>query len=753
MLVRRLGFAAAAAVLVIGPVASAYVFHLASAVETERARNALRTEVEFRTKAIEHRLHDGLIPVAAVAVLAGSQTHLSDADFQALSSRAGTLGIPIGRLGWEPRVPGDQREEFERQARSAGNPGYQITDLTRDGTFVPAARRDEYFPFRLESLRGTYPTNKGFDIGSDPLRHRIMETARDLGQPVAIRPAIRQRGLQGTPTYAIYWPLFSGDVPPTTVEARRLRLSGYVTALVSISDALEYAFQDMRDISVPIIFTATNGVAGEPQQLVASYIPGHGIVVGERGAIAADPTAIVVRRDFTLLQQQWTIEFRFPATSVARLQTNTPAMSAGLGGLATAALAGCLLLVVRRTERDRKQRAVMMDMMRTQEHTNAKLAEANRQLAQRERATAEMAHARTRFLAVASHDLRQPLHALALFTSALQRRVSDAVGLELVGNIRELTLSMQRMFASLLDLSRLDAGAVLAHKRPFEAEGLVATLFKEFSAEAEAKGVSLRRAGRFPCVDTDPVLLEGVLRNLLGNAIKFTDRGAILIAGRPRANTLGIEIWDTGCGIAADQTERIFDEFERLGSNKPGFGLGLPIVRQMCLLIGAEVSVCSRQGRGSRFAVQLPRAATGARNVPGGSAPSDVPLEGLRVLVVDNDGDVQRALSLELEDLGCIVQAASNQAEALSHMRGQDAPELVILDLQFDAGQPDGWAIADQLRGIWPTVKIILLTGTTDAATLERIHNSGLPAMFKPVEPERLAHAMGDLVGRAAGPG
>ena len=750
---RQLARFACPALAISGIAASALLFQMADRIEQERIRNTLVLSVEWRAKDIEHRLLDGLLPISVLGVVLSTEPDPTVMQFRAWVARVAKLGFPVGRLGWEPRIYDNHRDAFERDARQAGLGDYRITELSADGRFVPAKRRDEYFPVRLEQLFGNTPTNMGFDIASTPQRQAALAHARDIGQPVALLPRARQTLLQARPTYVFYSPLFSGGEMPSSIASRRSLLNGYVTALVGVADTLAYALHDGTTVSETLLFTVTSAVAGESDRFVAAFVPGSGVLTGPAADLPPDPTSMVFRREFSVLSQHWVVEFRFPASIVTPLRSYTPWMVAGLGLLVTAGLTGIMMVVMRRGMRLHALYHATMELMQTREQTSLALEAANDQLALRERAAADMAHTRTRFLATASHDLRQPLHALALFTSALRRRVSDPLGRELVDNIAELALSMQRMFNSLLDLSRLDAGAITAQLRPCSTERLVATLFTELQVQAQAKGLELRRTGSFPVVDTDPDLLESVLRNLIGNAIKFTERGAVLIAGRSRGGMSRIEIWDTGRGIAADKLNLIFEEFERLDeqAGRPGFGLGLPIVRRLCAIIGAKLTICSRPGQGSRFAVELPRTIAADTGPAAIGLASE--LDGLRVLLVDNDDDVQRALSLELEDLGCHVEAASDGEEALARIRGGLAVDLVLLDLGLGIGRRTGWDVADDLRALDPARPIILVTGSTDAATLARIQDSKLPALIKPVTPEKLHQAIAELAGPRSVPG
>ena len=418
-------------------------------------------------------------------------------------------------------------------------------------------------------------------------------------------------------------------------------------------------------------------------------------------------------------------------------------LAGGLGLLGTMFVTGIIYVLARQAEWDRTGRRQTERLMTELEDVNLALVDANALLHEREQASVSLAHARTRFLASASHDLRQPLHALALFTSALARRVTEPAAIELVGHIRGLGLSMQGMFTSLLDLSRLDTGAIEPRVQNCDIDAMTGRLLSEYAPRANAKEVRVRKAGRFPVVETDPGLLESVLRNLIDNAIKFTDKGGVLIAGRIRGGGLVLEVWDTGPGIRAGDIEQIFEEFERLEATvqKPGFGLGLPIVRKLCVLIGATLSVCSRPGQGSRFAVALPRSVGAEPRDPNAALGVRRSVARKTVLLADDDASVLRALSLELTDLGHTVYAASTRDGGMRLIEGATAFDLAILDLRL-GGAHDGWVLIEAWLALRPDAAIVVMTGSTDAETLHRVRASGLPTLFKPVAPDTLHRIM-----------
>ena len=708
------------------------------AQEEAGIHSALEAKTARIAQNVERRVDEGIRPLSILALYLETQSLPSPERFALMARKVQSLGIPVGRLAWEPRVPAADQFTFEAHARAAGLAGYRIVRLTPDGAFVPVEPAAEYFPIRLEATNAGFPGAFGYDIVSEPTRRGIADLARDRGEPVAVRPRILQAKLIDKPAYLIFWPLYRDGQKPITIEERRRLLSGYVTVAVTIDDLLKYALQDVLMSDISLVLQARNPGSDSVLEPVGSYDPRGGLGIYLPGMATSALSGQTFERRFTLLRQDWVLTMSFPDEESGRRRDSVPFLVVGLGTLGTLTITGIVYGVARQAERDRAGRLKTEGLM-------IELEFANQALIDRERASVGLAHARTRFLASASHDLRQPLHALALFASALARRVTDANAVELVDNIKELGLSMQGMFTSLLDLSRLDTGSVEPRVRHCDLDALIVRLLAEYEPRACAKGLRARKAGRFPEVETDPSLLESVLRNLIDNAIKFTDRGGILIAGRVRGGIPVVDVWDTGPGIPDTELDQIFEEFERLDATaqKPGFGIGLPIVRKLCALIGVSVSVCSRPGHGSRFTVTLPRLVVTILTEP--AVFHDVPREVARktILLVDDDATVLRALALELTDLGHQVYAVSNTKDGLRMIGSTMALDMAILDLRF-GGHHDGWVLADAMTALRPKVAVILMTGSTDASTLRRVHDSGLPTLFKPVAPESLHRIIAD---------
>jgi two-component system, sensor histidine kinase len=360
--------------------------------------------------------------------------------------------------------------------------------------------------------------------------------------------------------------------------------------------------------------------------------------------------------------------------------------------------------------------------------------------------------AKSRFLATASHDLRQPLHAMNLFISALRRRVAGEEAQSLVAGMASATESMQAMFNALLDVSKLEAGAVTPSIVDFELEQVLARLRASFAGPAAAKDLALGIAPGAVVVRSDPVLLESVLRNLLSNAVRYTLRGGVGLHCEACGETVRIAVSDTGPGIPIDQRERIFEEFLRLdvaGISERGLGLGLAIVRRLAELLGIGVQVASEVGVGSVFTLVVPCGVAVGGSAAVGVADAENPLVGRRLLLVEDDPLVRAALAREVADWGAVPMVAGSAEEALALLAdaGRERPEIAIVDRDL-GGSVNGPALLDLLRErLGVVMPAMIVTGATDPAALAALRESGYRWITKPVDPAVLRRVAGEMVG------
>jgi len=366
---------------------------------------------------------------------------------------------------------------------------------------------------------------------------------------------------------------------------------------------------------------------------------------------------------------------------------------------------------------------------------------------ERARREAEAANqSKTRFLAAASHDLRQPLHALTLFTAALQSHLYDAEGRLLAGRVGESVRALEGQFNAILDISKLDAGIVHCESRPFAVAAVLRRISSEFAAEAAEKGIELRMPHTSVWLHSDPVHVERVLRNLVSNAVRYTERGKVLVGCRRSPEAIRIEVWDTGIGISSSHLPRIWDEFFQVGNlernRRSGFGLGLATVKRLVRLLGTRVEVRSTPGKGSVFALRLPRAApialeTEQRDeVP---IPSRASLASRVVVVIDDETDVCDATRILLKQWGYVaiaVPTVDAAFEALGDIGRY--PDAIIADLQLADGRNGVDAVAQLRRELEMDIPALIVTGTTAPQALTEVTAGGLPILHKPFSAETL---------------
>jgi signal transduction histidine kinase/ActR/RegA family two-component response regulator len=395
-----------------------------------------------------------------------------------------------------------------------------------------------------------------------------------------------------------------------------------------------------------------------------------------------------------------------------------------------------------------------------------KLEKRNQQLAAAKERAEEATASKSRFLAAASHDLRQPLHALTLFARALSRRVEGKEARDLVGQTEQALASLKEMFDALLDISRLDAGLIEPMPQNVSLCELVERVAGGFKAEAEHRGLAFRaRAIDGAVVRTDPALLQTMLRNLLSNAMKFTKRGGVMLACRRVQGRIAIEVYDTGVGIASEARDDIFQEFQRskfaaAGAND-GLGLGLAIVKRYADLLGIEVRLMSRPGRGTRFTLLLPPSAeVGASEVRPVLAQLPCNLKGRRILVLDDEPLIVESLTRDLTDRGAIVLKAITVAEAEAALRAE-MPEVAVVDINLSTGETGPQFIERMEKELGRHLPTLVLTGATDGDTLSGLVLEDRRWMTKPADPDAIARALTELAqpatarcpGRQARPG
>jgi len=366
------------------------------------------------------------------------------------------------------------------------------------------------------------------------------------------------------------------------------------------------------------------------------------------------------------------------------------------------------------------------------------------------RREAERANAaKTRFLAAASHDLRQPIHALGLSFAALSDKVRSPETQPVIDQVEGSIDAVDTMLNALLDISKLDAGVVSPCLESIPVADLIRQLNSEFLSMAGEQGNTLVVRSSDTWVRSDPRMLQRILRNFLANALRYTSNGRVLLAARRRHGKVRFEVRDTGMGIPADRFDDIFLEFQQLGNpqrdRRQGLGLGLAIVKRLAHLLNHPIGLSSTFGRGSCFWVEVPLVdgpATEER--PTGHEPNSRPvdqLSGARVLVLDDEAAILESMRTILENWGCDVVLAATVDEAVS-VAGSKALDLLIVDYRL-AGETTGLDAVSRVRRSADTeIPALVITGDTAPERLREARKSGYPLLHKPVQPARLRSAM-----------
>ncbi|ADG17700.1 integral membrane sensor hybrid histidine kinase [Paraburkholderia atlantica] len=391
-------------------------------------------------------------------------------------------------------------------------------------------------------------------------------------------------------------------------------------------------------------------------------------------------------------------------------------------------------------------------------------------LAAQKRVAEEASLAKTRFFAAASHDLRQPLHAIGLLAASLNDpAATPAQHAKTAGHIVYNVEALNQLFNQVLDLARLESGVTQVIRLHFRLSELFERVGSQYRPQAAAKGLALRIAPTSMVVYDDPVLLERVLSNLLSNAVRYTEQGAIWLGFRRAGRQKGgyIEVRDSGVGIAPEEHERIFEEFYQVENPqrdaRQGHGLGLPTVRRLVGLLGGELQLRSAPGRGSvfRFAVQAGDASGIVASLNDSVAGGPASLER-RVLCIDDEPSILEGLASLLERWGCEVRGARDEAGALAALADGFVPDAVLCDYQL-AHHRTGAQALSAMRGALArdghgNVVTLLITGDMASAELAALALQGIPVLHKPVTPARLRRTLEMLwqqaeldQGRAAG--
>ena len=374
---------------------------------------------------------------------------------------------------------------------------------------------------------------------------------------------------------------------------------------------------------------------------------------------------------------------------------------------------------------------------------------------ERARIAAEQANrSKTQFFAAASHDLRQPLHAVGLFAAALAGKVHDTEGAKLVSSINDSVEALEALFNELLDMSKLDSGVIKPAIVDLPLADIFDRLRREFATEADAKGVRLIIASRWFSVTSDALLLERIMRNLISNAIRYTAAGAVTVDATAINNIVRITVRDTGIGIHASDQQRIFEEFFQLGNpgrtSRKGLGLGLSIVQRLCALLGYKITLSSEPGKGSTFGFEIPLASSVARHdgAAASSPHTHADLTGKLIVVIDDESAIVDGMLALLGGWGAEVIGSTHGDDVIDavHAAGK-MPALLIVDHRLGTDE-SGIEVAQRIRReLDPEIPGILVTGSITPELDKVARAANLEFLLKPVMAEKLRTLITSMLG------
>ena len=360
--------------------------------------------------------------------------------------------------------------------------------------------------------------------------------------------------------------------------------------------------------------------------------------------------------------------------------------------------------------------------------------------------------AKSVFLASASHDLRQPLNAMQMYIAALQSKVKDKEILRIIEDINSVSISTARLLNALLDVSELEVGAIKPRHEIFSVNNILISIFQSFLPLAKDKELDFRIVPSSLYVESDPALLERILGNFMSNAIRYTDKGSVLIGCRRKGSEVSIEVWDTGCGISDDQMSLIYEDFYQVENKErdrgKGLGLGLALAKRLSDSLDHKIDSKSSLGRGSCFSVRVDLAKNKADTNQDEIFMNIMNLSGINILLIEDDIDVLKATKQLLESWGCNVKTARNKDEVMNLIKEDPYknPDIILADnrLPGDASGIDiTYLIQEKLQ---TSIPCVIMTGDVERSHVQGIIDQGFPVLLKPIQPAKFRAMLSHLI-------
>jgi signal transduction histidine kinase/CheY-like chemotaxis protein len=643
--------------LTFGALLSLLVAGLLHDWERREARYQVRQVAQERAEVLRGQIMRSMEVLHAISALYEARDDVSRSEFRAFVAGALARQPELQALAWDPRVAGVDRGAWEQRAHEDGFPEFHFTE-EHDSAIVPAGEHSEYYPvFYLETLQRNAAAF-GFDVGSEPKRRQALEQARDTGQAVATASLHLAQEPGSQPGFLVFQPLYQGA--PATREERRAALRGFAVAVFRMGDLVSSALG------------ATGG-----QGLAATIIDqAHGTVLYRQEAAPSDLSWDTM---LEVAGRRWELHFT-PTAKFRGAALAWQSRAALVAGLVVSALsAGFLWNHARRSAQIAESNAALREEIGIR-----KRAEASAEAASR---------AKSEFLANMSHEIRTPMHAILGYSQILLRDPAlHPFQRDALVTISSSCDHLLHLINEILDLSKIDAGRMELENAEFDLVALARELAALFQHPCEEKQLGLRVEGidgrRAAPVRGDNGKLRQVLINLLGNAVKFTERGRVTLRVAPgESDAWQFEVSDTGRGIPLEAQTAIFQPFQQGPGvrGQGGTGLGLTIARRQVELMGGGLDVRSKPGAGSAFFFTLNLPAAGS---PGASAPEPLVVERLaadcevRALIVDDIRENREVLSNMLAAIGCEIVLAENGRQALEAV-SVSRPDIVFMDIRM----------------------------------------------------------------------
>ena len=618
-------------------------------------------------------------------------------------------------LGWAPKILGRDLNDFEEMMHLIHAPEFHVYERSGHGFPLSVQPTESYYPIQFLSSISATNMKEGLNLGAIPSRRHIMEKAARQ-QSIALTQAITfymadeaHSGIQA------FYPLFEKG------DSNSNQLVGHLFGLYDIAALINTVFQNKAS---PYDIVLLNPTAAAQQQLLYSSL--------DKIENANDVRQSEQRYwmyPIGVADQQWLAAI-FPNALAVPAQTWLPYLGLISGSLFALLLALYLFLALMRAS---KVTQLTTDLQGSQSQLTVQ-----RQL----KTDADKANlAKSQLLRAASHDLRQPLHTINLLTTLLKNSKSKAEQSQLIDRTLDAVENMDDLFGALLDINLLESGEIQAIPEHFRLGNLLEKLAADYEVQAAEEEVYLSLINSSACVFTDPALLERILRNLLSNAVRYTQSGRILLGCRRQQSSIRICVFDTGIGLSKAAQHHIFDAFYRDDNARQlvdnGLGLGLAIVKETANLLNLNLGLESVLEKGTLFYIDVPYgdiqqlSSTATANQIASLPPS-------QAWVIEDDKSTQYAMTQLLQQWGCEVLAFASGSELQKLLSQEQAPSLIIADYQLV--NETGLNLAQQACAHYQSshIPVIIMTGTTDPGVRDLVQQADYQLLIKPIKPASL---------------